>query len=828
MSSGFLRGNGGSQGSARAREESVIDLTRATVRPPGLARVVASGKYLHAGDEPFRVRGVTYGSFVPRRDGALYPEPARIHADFSQMAAMGANTVRVYTAPPDDLLDAAVEHGLRLIVGVDYRDWRYEPSPGRAADRRVVDGAMRAIDEALAKCAGRTEVLAISVGNEVPGDIVRVHEVGRVEAALSGLVQHVRRSDPGTLVTYTNYPTTEFLQIADITLATFNVFLEDRDALRRYLRHLQVASGPVPLVITELGLAGEVHGEDAQAQSLAWQLRIVDQTGCAGATVFSFTDEWGVDGQPVKGWGFGITDHGRTPKPAATVVRSWAKSGVEHLQEEWPTISVVVCAYNEQRTIEQCLASLAACDYPGLEVLLCDDGSTDRTLELARRFPFRIIELPHGGLSRARNAGIEAATGEIVAFLDADAACHPEWPWRLAMAFENERVVAAGGPNLPFPDAPFVERTVALSPGAPLEVLLSDDRAEHVPGCNMAFRRDAIRGVGAFDPIYTSAGDDVDVCWKLLDGGGEIAFSPAAQIFHHRRATVRGYLRQQRGYGRAEKLLMPAHRHRFNRLGQAKWSGFIYGGVRLLPSVLRPVVYHGYQGHAPFQSIASRPGEQANAWAGALLPLTAPLAAIGILAAVLLHPWWLLLAAVALAGVVAYGVSVAVALRVPREEPEPAKLRCLVGALHVAQPFVRTWGRLRGARRPMLQPVARPWWGDRSVWLQDIERQLRARGANVRIGGPTDDWDLEVRGWFCRARITTAIAWRWEPQRRVEQRVRIGSSVLAVGLAAVVASLLSAPLVVACGAAAVVAIGCVRTRRVVSEAIGRCLVDVRT
>ncbi len=78
-------------------------------------------------------------------------------------------------------------------------------------------------------------------------------------------------------------------------------------------------------------------------------------------------------------------------------------------------------------------------------------------------------------------------------------------------------------------------------------MLIGDDRAEHVAGYNMAFRRDRLREMGGFDAVYTAAGDDVDVCWKLLDAGHEIRFSAAAQVFHRRRGTVGGYLRQQRG-----------------------------------------------------------------------------------------------------------------------------------------------------------------------------------------------------------------------------------------------------------------------------------------
>src|SRR4029450_2116289 len=116
--------------------------------------------------------------------------------------------------------------------------------------------------------------------------------------------------------------------------------------------------------------------------------------------------------------------------------------------------------------------------------------------------------------------------------------------------------------------------------GNPVEVVVGAARAEHVPGCTLAVRRSALNEIGGFDAGYTAAGDDVDVCWRLLDRGGRIAFSSAAQVHHHRRDTLRGYLRQQRGYGRAERMLTGHHRERFNRLGAARWSGFVYGGPR--------------------------------------------------------------------------------------------------------------------------------------------------------------------------------------------------------------------------------------------------------
>ena len=195
----------------------------------------------------------------------------------------------------------------------------------------------------MAALAANPTVLALAVGNEIPVDLVRLYGSGKVADTLSRLVAQIHDADPGMLATYVNFPTTEFLEVEGQDLATFNVFLEQPSQLRSYLSHLQVVSGSKPLVMTELGLASEVHGADAQAESLAWQLQTVDEVGCAGATVFSWTDEWAVDDEDVEGWGFGITTAAREARPALQVVEKWATTAYPRdLRDEWPPISVIV------------------------------------------------------------------------------------------------------------------------------------------------------------------------------------------------------------------------------------------------------------------------------------------------------------------------------------------------------------------------------------------------------------------------------------------------------------------------------------------------------
>lgn len=766
------------------RGSTYIDLIE---KPVTTGRVRVDGKHLQVAGQPFRVRGVTYGTFVPRMDGEPFPEPTQIKKDLLDIASAGFNVVRTYTLPPPELFESAEELGLRLLVGLHFEDWRSERSTGRRAAQRTRAAGFRAIDDALEVCRGRPEVLAIAVGNEVPADIIRMHGITSVEETLSQMVERVHADDPEMLVTYCNFPTTEFLQVEGQDLITFNVFLEHPDKLRRYLRHLQIRAGDRPLVITELGLPAAVHGDEAQATSIGWQLRIVDEVGCAGAAIFSWTDEWGVAGHSVEGWGFGLTTETRSPRRALDVASTWARSTIRDLRREWPRVTVVVCAYNEVLHLGWCLRSLVETDYPNLEVIVCDDGSTDGTLEVARKFPFKILELEHGGLSAARNAGIAHADGSIVAFLDADAACHPEWPYHLALSLEDANVAATGGPNLPFEDAGFAERCVAASPGGPVEVLVSDDRAEHVPGCNSAFLKRKLEAVGGFDPVYTSAGDDVDVCWKLLDRDDQIGFSAAAQVRHRRRASISAYLKQQKGYGRAERLLLQRHRHRFNRLGQARWSGFIYGGARMLPTLLRPVIYHGYMGTAPFQQITHRRSEIASSWLGATAPSIAVAGLVGaLLAAVDLR--WLVLPIATCLVLGIYAVAVAMAISPSKDERRPYTFRATVGFLHVAQPLVRAYGRivarwhLRRPRERKLTATGSPrWTGQRDEWLQLLIRSLAQRRCLVRPAQPDEQHDLQVwMGPFVTCKINAAVAWGWVPLSSTRYRLSLRGIVLVV------------------------------------------------
>src|SRR5262249_5521898 len=149
-----------------------------------------------------------------------------------------------------------------------------------------------------------------------------------------------------------------------------------------------------------------------------------------GAVAFSWTDEWWRGGFDVEDWAFGLVDRQRQLKPAAAAVaRAFADAPFPREQQEnWPGVSVVVCAYNAADTIEDCLPSLERRIYRNVEFISINAGSRDRTGELARRYPgVRVIDIPNGGLSNARNVGLAQATREIVAYTDADTRVDPDW-----------------------------------------------------------------------------------------------------------------------------------------------------------------------------------------------------------------------------------------------------------------------------------------------------------------------------------------------------------------------------------------------------------------
>jgi O-antigen biosynthesis protein len=738
-------------------------------------RPCVQGKFIFVGDEKLFVRGVTYGTFRRDEDGNEIHDPQVVEQDFAMMAANGINAIRTYTVPPHWLLDAAEQHGLYVMVGLLWEQYIAflddDKKRARAIEERVRQG--------VRACAGHPAVLCYVLANEIPASLVRWYGHRRVERFLERLYRVAKAEDAEGLVTYVNYPSTEYLQLPFVDLVCFNVYLESQENFAAYLARLQNLANDRPLVLAEMGLDSRRNGEEVQASTLDWQIRTAFAAGCAGTFVFAWTDEWFVNNADIQDWDFGLTTRTRQPKLALATVRKAYSELPFPPGLSSPRISVIVCSYNGQRTLPDCLQGLSQLDYPNFEVIVVDDGSTDRTASIAREYGFTVISTENRGLSYARNTGLAAARGEIVAYLDDDARPDPHWLTYLAATFQTTNHVGVGGPNIAPPgDGPIAD-CVANAPGGPIHILLSDQEAEHIPGCNMAFRAECLREIGGFDPQFRIAGDDVDVCWRLQQRDWTLGFCPVAVVWHHRRNSIRTYWKQQMNYGKAEALLEKKWPEKYNVLGHLRWSGRLYGrGLTVPLGLLKGHIYHGMWGSAPFQSLYQPAPNTLGMltlmpeWYLLILALDM-LSLLGFLWTPLLLAFPLLLLAIG-ALLVQAGLSATHAsfTSTSRTRSTRLKLYSLTTLLHILQPLARLYGRLLYGLAPWRRHGANGYawprshacafwceqWKDPMARLHSLEGDLRALGASVWRGGDYDRWDLEVRGGLLgSARVLMAI-----------------------------------------------------------------------
>jgi glycosyltransferase involved in cell wall biosynthesis len=800
-------------------------------------RLRTHGMFLVEGERKFFLRGVSYGPFRANEQGEPFPDKAVAEADFERLRGLGANGVRFYHVPPPWLVELGAEFDLRLLVGVPWSQHvRFlDDRADRAAIRRSVRDASASLRDA-------PHLFGLLIGNEIPPPIVRWYGRSRIERFLAELADEARQADPEALVSYGNFPTSEYLELGFLDFSSFNLYLHRDEALRRYLPRLQNLADFRPLVLTEVGMDSRRESETAQAEFLSRTIATAAQLGCAGTVVFSFTDEWHTGGHDVEDWAFGLVTADRRPKPACDALRRAYGAALPPLPEPAPRVSVVVCAYDAERTLSECLDSLRQLRYPDFEVIVVDDGSTDHTREIARAYDgFRVIAQDNRGLSAARNAGIQAASGSIVAFTDADCAVDRDWLTFLVHRLLSGDFAGVGGPNLPPAEEDWVAQCVARAPGGPTHVLITDWEAEHVPGCNMAFWRDRLLEVGMFDPAFRVAGDDVDLCWRLQNDGGKLGFAAAALVWHRRRSSVSAYLRQQRGYGQAEALLYGKHPFRFDRLGHSRWLGRIYSDLG--PGVLsrRPVVYSGPLGSGLFQTLYEPPASLLRylpatlEWHAVALGLLG--AGLALLALGLPHR----LAMAAGLGLLATSLAQAgaAAARADVAGLPPLRARLLVAVLHYAGPLWRSVARHRRRIRSFSQvegisvpaPSQRPeldlrrrrfvlsYWNETAIGkeacLAALVGFLRPRKYLTVIDDGWQPWDMVVhRGVWVRAEVDVLVESHGASRRLVAAGVSLRQTALAkfaISAYAVGAALAAAggtwPLAAALAAVAVITEG---------------------
>ena len=729
-------------------------------------RVRARAKFFFEGDYKFFLKGVTYGTFAPDADGYYVGPPEKARIDLSLMREIGVNGVRVYHAPPKWFLDLCYEFGVRVMVTLWWGQNVDFLSSGRR--RREI---FAKVHSDVNSNAGHPALLGYLVANEISSTMVRWYGVRRVTEFVENMINIGRDADDDVLFSYASYPPTEYLLPTNMDFYTFNVYLHRRSDFDRYLARLQNLAEDRPLIMGEFGMDTLRHSEKEQAEILAWHIESVVRGGLAGTFLYTWTDEWWCNGQDITDWAFGLTTRERLPKEALSRVKSLF-AGPESVTRKislprYPKVSVIVCSYNGAKTLERCLESLRRIEYPDYEVILVDDGSKDDTEEIASRNPWiTYLRQENSGLSMARNVGARAATGEVLAYTDSDCMADPQWLYFMVGTLLSGAYAGVGGPNVSPPAENWIQACVAAAPGGPNHVLLTDQIAEHIPGCNMAFYKWAFERVGGFDPEYRKAGDDVDFCWRLQQDGQIIGFSPSAIVWHYRRFTLAAFRKQQNGYGEAESLLRFKHLVFFGPTGTAKWKGQIYGAPRFTWLINRPIIYHGIFGEGLFQSIYPTPQSDL---AGYLSSIEWVVLTFLVFCLSIPLPFLRIVPYLMFGGTFLVALSHMIHAKLePKHDTILARL--LVAFLALTQPLVRGWSRyftwLKFKRTPPAVIASHEkdytpsrgsisnlnFWTEngqgREQLLPEIIEALETEGWNYSTDTGWKNWDIQVYGSF--------------------------------------------------------------------------------
>jgi len=205
-----------------------------------------------------------------------------------------------------------------------------------------------------------------------------------------------------------------------------------------------------------------------------------------------------------------------------------------------PTVSLVIVSRGRPAFLARCMTAVAHLDHPAFEVVVVADPAG---LAAIGDRPVKAVPFDQPNISAARNRGILAAAGEVVAFLDDDAVPEPLWLWHLTRAFANPTVHAAGGYVLGWNGLSFewaggaVNDDLTTAPLAQSDAGLSlhvnrPGRAVEVKGVNCAYRRDVLLQLGGFDPHLRYYLDETELNLRLAALGGSTAIVPDARVHH--------------------------------------------------------------------------------------------------------------------------------------------------------------------------------------------------------------------------------------------------------------------------------------------------------
>lgn len=226
-----------------------------------------------------------------------------------------------------------------------------------------------------------------------------------------------------------------------------------------------------------------------------------------------------------------------------------------------PAASVIIPVLNGEATLGALLAALKSqAGVDVFEIIVVDNGSTDRTMEIARSYGVTVLQQPVRGPSAARNLGLRHARAEILVCADSDTIPSRRWLAAFVAAFADPKVIISGGPIHGWQPATAAERFASARAAFLRERTTDHPKNPFATGMSMAVRRECAVAVGGWDEAMTS-GEDVDFSHRLRTRfGNKIHFAEDAVIFHQHRCTDEALWRQARWHGAGYALYLEKHR----------------------------------------------------------------------------------------------------------------------------------------------------------------------------------------------------------------------------------------------------------------------------
>jgi len=211
-------------------------------------------------------------------------------------------------------------------------------------------------------------------------------------------------------------------------------------------------------------------------------------------------------------------------------------------------VSIIVPVFNGETSINACIESLLKQDYPKdkVEIVIVDNGSTDKTCDLVRNYPVTLIkENKKKGSYAARNKGIRSATGEILAFTDADCIADTAWVSKAVEAFTDEKVGCVAGSICSGETFNAVQLFLAMKQTLSQDGTMNHFFMSYPQTANAFYEKKIFDLIGLFEENWVSGGD-ADLAWRMkIETDYQIRYVGVAMIYHMHRTNVKALFNQR-------------------------------------------------------------------------------------------------------------------------------------------------------------------------------------------------------------------------------------------------------------------------------------------